>query len=78
MVVHKKRPKAWHRNSLIAPCGTVLIEKISLFEKKYLTQFSHYWKDVTCEKCLEFLEVVKVEKINKFKERSKHGTKYKT
>ena len=72
MVTHKKRPKAWHRNSLIAPCGAVLIEKISLFEKRYLTDFSHYWKDVTCEKCLSFVESLESKRVNVIKKEYKN------
>lgn len=31
-------------------------------------KYSTYWKNVTCPECLKHLEVVKIDKLNKFKE----------
>lgn len=71
-MIHKKRPMAWHRNGNIAPCGKRLRKEFNsqTYGKKLdVAKYSTYWKDVTCSECLKFLYVVKVESINKFKEK---------
>lgn len=69
-IIHKRRPTAWHRDNTKAPCGvTRLINNPKSYLPKIIVlKESYIWKDVTCNNCLKFLEVVKVETLNKFKE----------
>lgn len=68
IVIHKRRPTAWHRDNTISPCGIRIRKNLGLNEWKELALESYFWKDVTCKKCREYLSVVKVDYLNKFTE----------